>query len=62
FATESIMVYLLHVRETPHTQTIRHSLLLKAAANSPLARIPAVRFLPGIVFICIGVFYIFELV
>ena len=38
------------------------SVLLKAAANSPLARIPAVRFLPGIVFISIGVFYIFELV
>lgn len=28
FATESIMVYLLHARETPHTQTIRHSLAL----------------------------------
>ncbi|MDK4278342.1 hypothetical protein R3O65_02965 [Corynebacterium pseudodiphtheriticum] len=38
------------------------SVLLKAAANSPLARIPAVRFLPGIVFISIGVFYFFELV
>lgn len=38
------------------------SVLLKAAVNSPLARIPAVRFLPGIVFISIGVFYFFELV
>lgn len=38
------------------------SVLLKAAANSPLARIPTIRFLPGIVFISIGVFYLFELV
>ncbi|MBK4138268.1 LysE family transporter [Corynebacterium macginleyi] len=38
------------------------SVLLKAAAHSPLARIPAVRFLPGIIFICIGVFYFFELI
>lgn len=38
------------------------SVLLKAAANSPLARIPTIRFLPGIVFISIGVFYFFELV
>ncbi|MDK4311004.1 hypothetical protein QPX48_04230 [Corynebacterium accolens] len=38
------------------------SVLLKASAHSPLARIPAVRFLPGIIFICIGVFYFVELV
>ncbi|RMB64612.1 LysE family translocator [Corynebacterium macginleyi] len=38
------------------------SVLLKAAAHSPLARIPAVRFLPGIIFIFIGVFYLFELI
>lgn len=38
------------------------SVLLKTAARSPLARIPAVRFLPGAIFICIGVFYFAELV
>lgn len=38
------------------------SVLLRLAAHSPLARIPAIRFLPGVIFVCIGVFYFAEIV
>lgn len=38
------------------------AVLLKVAVHSPLARIPAIRFLPGVIFICIGLIYFIELV
>lgn len=36
------------------------SVALRTAANSPLARIPGLRFLPGLAFIIIGGFYMWE--
>lgn len=38
------------------------SVLLKVAADSPIARIPAIRYIPGVIFIGIGVYYFTQFV